>query len=158
MHSDFSQKCTAGIGKVRPCSTVIVQQHCLRFLWKRRQLYTWKPSQPHGVLEGCSQAVQHWTMEPWKSRRSNALCKSSKSLTCLIKHPSMQTVQEPAAGHSLCSGSKPCSRSYLCSVSNSCRGSSLCSGPGLAASLTFAAGGSLAAGAIFAAGPAFRYS
>ena len=144
MHSDFSRKCTAVISKVRPCSTVIVQQHCLRFLWKRRQLYTWKPSQPHGVLEGCSQAVQHWTMEPWKS--------------CLIKHPSMQTVQEPAAGHSLCSGSKPCSRSYLCSVSNSCRGSSLCSGPGLAASLTFAAGGSLAAGAIFAAGPAFRYS
>ena len=73
MHSDFSQKCTAVLGKVRPCSTVIVQQHCLRFLWKRRQLYTWKPSQPHGVLEGCSQAVQHWTMEPWKSRRNNAL-------------------------------------------------------------------------------------
>ena len=73
MHSDFSQKCTAGIGKVKTCSTVIVQQHCLRFLWKRRQLYTWKPSQPHGVLEGCSQAVQHWTMEPWKSRRNNAL-------------------------------------------------------------------------------------
>ena len=73
MHSDFSQKCTAVIGKVRPCSTVIVQQHCLRFLWKRRQLYTWKPSQPHGVLEGCSEAVQHWTMETWKSRRSNAL-------------------------------------------------------------------------------------
>ena len=42
-------------------------QHCYcaaalsKVLWKRRQLYTWKP------------AVQHWTMEPWKSRRSNAL-------------------------------------------------------------------------------------